>query len=220
MSKKTFSITCPNCGTVQDVELYEVVDICTEPDKKEEIMCNKFNRTSCIDCCEDFRIDLPILYKDERQGIFIHWVPKTPDISIENIIEEFDEIVCKIESKRDLLNIRLVFTRVELVELIYMIESQINHRVIEYIKYSIFERNLEKLNPVTHKLLLNVEDSTEDELCFVVQNIKTQELGEILRYGRSAYHSLVELFNEDPEEFFLMFPGPYICANYFINGES
>ena len=74
-----------------------------------------------------------------------------------------------------------------------MIESQINHRVIEYIKHSIFERNLEKLNPVTHKLLLNVEDSTEDELCFVVQNIKTQELGEILRYGRSAYHSLVEL---------------------------
>ena len=220
MSKKTFSITCPNCGTVQDVELYEVVDICTEPDKKEEIMCNKFNRTSCIDCCEDFRIDLPILYKDERQGIFIHWVPKAPDISIENIIEEFDEIVCKIESKRDLLNIRLDFTRVELVELIYMIESQINHRVIEYIKYSIFERNLEKLNPVTHQLLLNVEDSTEDELCFVVQNIKTQELGEILRYGRSAYHSLVELFNEDPEEFFLMFPGPYICANYFINGES
>ena len=111
VSKKTFSITCPNCSAVQDVELYEVVDICAEPDKKEEIMCNKFNRTSCIDCGEDFRIDLPILYKDERHGIFYSLGIKTADISIENIIEEFDEIVSKIESKRDLLNIRLVFTR-------------------------------------------------------------------------------------------------------------
>ena len=68
--------------------------------------------------------------------------------------------------------------------------------------------------------MLNIEDSTEDELCFVIQNIETQELGEILRYGRKAYQSLEELFKEDPEEFLLMFPGPYICASYFIKSEK
>lgn len=220
MSKKIFNITCPKCSAVQDVELYEIVDVCAEPAKKEEIMCNKFNRTSCIDCNEDFRIDLPILYKDEGNSVFIYWVPKTKDVPIENIIEEFDEIIYKIESSSNLFNIRLVFTRVELVELIYIIESQINHRVIEYIKFSIIQRNLEKLNPVKNKLLLNVEDSTEDELFFVVLNTETQELGEVLRYGKAAYHSLVELFDEDSEEFMLMFPGPYLCASQFINSES
>ena len=61
-------------------------------------------------------------------------------------------------------------------------------------------------------MLLNVEDSTDDELVFVMQNVEDQQLGQVLRYGRSAYESLLELFADDPEEFMEMFPGPCISA--------
>ena len=69
-----------------------------------------------------------------------------------------------------------------------------------------YTRNSEKLNPHTQRLLLNVEDSTDEELCFVVQEVETQQLGEILRYGKAAYHSLLELHEEDPDEFMELFP--------------
>jgi hypothetical protein len=57
-----------------------------------------------------------------------------------------------------------------------------------------------------------VQDSTDEELCFVTQNIENQTLGSLLRYGRAAYQSMEELYTENPEEFLEMFPGPYISA--------
>ena len=219
MSKEVYNITCPKCSAVQDVELYSFIDGNLDSEKKEQLMYNKLNRVTCSDCGFDLRIDCPLTYQDKKNNILIFWMPETKDINIEKILEDFDELIAFHLPKNEVSNIRLVTTRVELIELIYMIESKINHRVVEYIKYSIFERNPEKLNPLVNKLLLNIEDSTEDELCFVIQNIETYELGEVLRYGRNAYQSLEQLFNEDPEEFLLMFPGPYICARYFINSE-
>ena len=84
--------------------------------------------------------------------------------------------------------------------------------MIEYVKYSIFTRNLEKIDPRRFRLLLNVEDSTDEELCFVTQDVQSNELGTVLRYGRPAYDSMVELYEESPEEFMEMFPGPCISA--------
>ena len=46
----------------------------------------------------------------------------------------------------------------------------------------------------------------------MVQEVETQQLGEILRYGKAAYHSLLELHEEDPDEFMELFPGPCISA--------
>ena len=68
---------------------------------------------------------------------------------------------------------RLVTTRVELVELIYLMEAGMNQRIVEYIKYNIFTRNQEKIDPKINRLLLNIEDSTVDEL-FVTQNVEDQ----------------------------------------------
>ena len=146
----------------------------------------------------------------------IHWVPENEDANREQILEEFDEVIERMNVEADehvpAPNVRLVMTRVELVELIYMVEAGMNQRVVEYVKYSIYTRNQEKLDPECHRMLLNVEDSTDDELMFVMQNVEDQQLGQVLRYGRSAYESLLELFADDPEEFMEMFPGPCISA--------
>ena len=64
-----------------------------------------------------------------------------------------------------------------------------------------------------------MEDSTDEELCFVVQQVETQQLGEILRYGKAAYTSLLELHEEDPEEFMELFPGPCISARDLLMEE-
>ena len=214
--KRSVNITCPGCGTTQDITLVEVLNAQTDPDLKEDLMHNRLNRVSCSDCDIDFRVDLPLLYTDAKAELMIHWVPENEDANREQILEEFDEVIERMNSEADeqvpVPNVRLVMTRVELVELIYMVEAGMNQRVVEYVKYSIYTRNQEKLDPESHRMLLNVEDSTDDELVFVMQNVEDQQLGQVLRYGRSAYESLLELFADDPEEFMEMFPGPCISA--------
>ncbi len=216
---RTVNISCPSCGTKQDVRLYDAINVATDPELKETLMLNQLNRVDCVDCvdCElSFRVDLPLLYTDPSNNILIHWVPENDETKREEVLAEFEEALARMNEMMpadvEPPNVRLVMTRVELVELIYIIEAGLNHRVVEYVKYSIHTRNMEKINPSEFRLLLNVGDSTDEELCFVKQNVQSNELGTVLRYGRAAYDSMVELYDENPDEFMEMFPGPCVSA--------
>lgn len=221
---KKYNITCPTCGLSQEVELYESVNADTEPQLKDALMHNWLNRVECPDCGGTFRVDMPLLYSDPKHNMLIHWMPESADLPREKILEEFDETLDEINEIMpddvSVPRVRLVLSRVELVELIYLIEAGFNQRVVEYVKYSIYTRNLEKVAPGQYRLLLNVEDSTEDELCFVMQDVGSQELGGVLRYGRAAYQSMCELYEENPDEFVDMFPGPCISARNLLLDEE
>jgi len=219
-----YNITCPSCGLQQQVDLYEAINVATDPHLKDALMHNWLNRVECSDCSTTFRVDMPLLYSDPQHNILIHWMPESIEMPRERILEEFDQALDQIndimDGNTDVPRVRLVLSRVELVELIYLIEGGYNQRVVEYVKYSIYTRNLEAVDPHRYRLLLNVEDSSEDELCFVMQDVDSQELGKILRYGRAAYASMCELYNEDPEEFLEMFPGPCISARNLLLEET
>ncbi len=221
---RTVNISCPSCGTQQDVELYDAINVESEPELKDALMLNQLNRVECPDCELSFRVDLPMLYTDPKSNIMIHWVPETEEASREQILEEFEQ---SLEQMNELLppdaempKVRLVTSRVELVELIFLIEAGLNHRVVEYIKYSIYTRNLESIDPHKYRLLLNVQDSTDEEFCFVKQDAQSQQLGDMLRYGREAYKSMSELYDENPDEFMDMFPGPCISARNLLLEEE
>ena len=221
MSKlKTFHIKCPTCGFPQDVALYEAVNVGAEPELKQLLLENRLNRVECVDCDASFRVDMPLLYSDPKNNILIHWIPETKEMDRDAIIEDFDqsleEINAMLPPDVTVPSVRLVLTRVELVELIFIIEAELNQRVVEYIKYSIYTRNIEKVDPKEIRLLLNVQDSTDEELCFAMQNVGTQELSKVIRYGRPAYQSMCELYDENPEEFSEMFPGPCISARNLL----
>ncbi len=217
---KQYNIKCPSCGVQQDVELYEKIDVSADPELKQALMENRLNRIECMDCAASFRIDLPLLYSDLGNQVLIHWVPESDALTRDAIIEDLDESLEQINSMIpqgvSAPSVRLVLSRVELVELIFIIEAGLNHRVVEYVKYSIYTRNAEKADPQQFRLLLNVQDSTDEEFCFVLQDVETQELGAVLRYGRAAYQSMIELYDENPEEFLNMFPGPCISARNLL----
>jgi hypothetical protein len=108
--------------------------------------------------------------------------------------------------------VRLVFDRVELVELIFIVEAGMDERVVEYIKYTVHTQNINRLSPEKKQLLLNVKDSTADDLLFAIRDVETKELEDILRYSREAYRNVRTLYKESPDEFTDLFPGPYINA--------
>ena len=206
------------------MDLYEAINVVEDPQLKEALMTNCLNRVNCPDCEATFRVDMPLLYSDPQHNLLIHWMPESEGVSSEQILEEFDQTLEQInEVVPDDISIpvvRLVLTRVELVELIFMVEAGYDQRVVEYVKYSIYTRNQEKADPKRFRMLLNVEESNDEELCFVLQDVQSQSLSSVLNYGRSAYQSLCELHEENPDEFVDMFPGPCISARNLLLEEN
>ena len=214
-AQKTYPIRCPQCGHRQNVDLYDSINVAQQPELKKALFENSLNRVECEGCQANFRIDKPLLYHDADRNILIRWMPDA-GVTRDAILDEFDRAM---EELRDSLpegveqpRVRLVFDRVELVELIFMMEAGMDERVVEYIKYTVHSQNMSRLPPEKKQLLLNVQDSTTDELLFAVRDVETMELEEVLRYSREAYRNVCKMYKDSPEEFEELFPGPYINA--------
>lgn len=222
-AQKTYTIRCPECRQEQKVDLYDSINVTQQPELKTALFENRLNRVLCESCGAAFRIDKPLLYHDPGRNILIHWMPDTA-VSREEILDEFDK---SMEALRAALpedieppRVRLVFTRAELVELVFIIEAGMEERVVEYIKYTIHVQNPGRVPPTVKQLLLNVQDSTADELLFAVQNTETFELEEVLRYPRPAYRSVRDMYRKNPDELIELFPGPYISARGALMAEE
>ena len=220
---KTYSIRCPQCEHTQNVELYDSINVAQEPELKTALLENRLNRVQCESCDTSFRVDKPVLYHDADRNILIHWMPDTT-CSRDEILDEFDDAMAELRTAlpedAEPPRVRLVFTRVELVELMFIIEAGMEERVVEHIKYTIYLQNMDRLPPAEKQLLLNVQDSTADELLFAVRNVETAELEDVLRYPREAYRGVQKMYRKNPDEFIELFPGPYISARVALLGEA
>jgi ribosomal protein S27E len=222
-ASKTYPIRCPECGREQTVELYDSINVSQQPELKTALFENTLNQVQCPGCDAQFRIDKPLLYHDPDRDILIHWMPDSV-ISREEILDQFDKnmedlraaLPADIEPPR----VRLVFNRTELVELLFLIEAGMDERVVEYIKYTIHTQNMNRVPPLAKQLLLNIQDSTADELLFAIQDAQTGALEDILRYPRTAYHNVRTMYRENPDEFLELFPGPYINARHALLEET
>ena len=220
---KTYSIRCPQCDHTQSVELYDSINVAQEPELKTALLENRLNRVQCESCDTSFRVDKPVLYHDADRNILIHWMPDTT-CSRDEILDEFDDAMDELRTAlpegAEPPRVRLVFTRVELVELMFIIEAGMEERVVEHIKQTIYMQNMDRLPPAEKQLLLNVQDSTADELLFAVRNLKTAELEDVLRYPREAYRGVQKMYRKNPGEFIELFPGPYISARAALLEEA
>jgi len=220
---KTYPIRCPKCEHTQNVELYDSINVAQEPELKTALLENRLNRVQCESCDNNFRVDKPVLYHDADRNLLIHWMPDT-SCSRDDILDEFDSAMDELRSAlpedAEPPRVRLVFTRVELVELMFIIEAGMEERVVEHIKYTIYTQNMDRLPPAEKQLLLNVQDSTADELLFAVRNLETAELEDVLRYPREAYRGVQKMYRKNPDEFIELFPGPYISARAVLVEEE
>ncbi|HMP72898.1 MAG TPA: CpXC domain-containing protein [Kiritimatiellia bacterium] len=223
--QRSYPIQCPKCGNPFEARLYESVNVTQDPELREALLQNRINRVECPACSFDFRVDKTLLYTDSEAGLMIYWIPVRDDRMGEgedHFSELMQGLLKALPSDIRPPEVQLVFSRVELIERIFMAKAGLEPRVIEYIKFQIYSNNLKQVDPRTKRLLLNTEDSTEDHLFFVVQDAKTLGFESALQYPRETYAGLVEMF-DDPErgvDLLELFPGPYVSARrHFLEEE-
>jgi hypothetical protein len=215
--KKPYTIKCPKCGEQNEVQLFESINVRQEPELRDQLMANKINEVACSACAFSFRVDKPLLYIDQDHALMIYLIPASEQ-QYETGEDQFNEFL------RNMLGllpvdfrapeVQLVFSRIELIERIFLTEAGLNPRIIEYIKHKIYAQNGAKIPPEAKAILFNAQDSNEENLCFVVQDITTRKFEAVLHYQRETYDALDEMFADGEKSADLMelFPGPYISA--------
>jgi len=216
-NQKEYTITCPECDHEQLVDLFESINISESPELREMLLGNQLNQISCAACGYVLQVDKQLLYHDPDEGFMIYWIPLEGRTRLQvqqYFNENVEEMNKMLPPEFDAPQIHLVFSRIELVELIFILEDDLDERLVEYIKYTIYTNNLDKLPPDKKNLLFNTEDSTDEALCFVIQDIESRQLESMLQYSREAYRALEETFDcdENTADLLELFPGPYISA--------
>ncbi len=220
-----YEIKCPKCRTIQKVALHQCIDAESHPELKELLLTNRINIIDCVGCEHIFRIDSPMIYRDDPRKIAVLCLPFDPenmDSSGEPVESQFTTLQSALQSDLDSPHVELVFSHSELIERVFMIEHGMDTRIIEYIKYLMHTRNPDQLDPHAKRLLFNADQSNEEHLLFIAQDIETRELEGILQYSRAAYEELDDLFDQDSltPDLLEMFPGPRISAHSFLMHEA
>ncbi len=217
----TYPIRCVKCGSQQDEDLYDSIDVGKEPGLRKQLLENRLNAVTCNSCGHAFRIDKNLLYHDSRAGWMVYLNPHRLEEAGEaerEFREVLDDLESVLPSGGKLPEVDLVLSRVELVERIFVREGGFNPKIIEYVKYLVYSQNLDQFMPEEKALLLNGQECTEEQLCFVVQDVNTHKLETLLHYSREAYESLLDLLTQDGEQSLAnqLFPGPYISARAYL----
>ncbi|MCX7008516.1 MAG: CpXC domain-containing protein [Kiritimatiellaeota bacterium] len=219
--KKNYSIRCPKCANEQEVDLFESVEVGSEPALREALMLNQLNAVTCTGCEFAFQVHKSLLYHDAKRGFMIYWLP-VPAGAEEAGERQFADMLLQLATQQlegvPLPQMHLVFSRTELIERIFLLEARLDERVIEYVKHLMYLNNTGKLDPVQKALLFNAQDSTDENLCFVVQDVATRKMEAMLHYSRKAYTAMAEMFRAEEKMRMLreLFPGPHISARTLL----
>jgi hypothetical protein len=214
--KRKHEIACPLCGQEQEVELWDSINVDSEPELREALLLNRVNRVECAGCRKSFRIDKPLVYQDREQDIFIHFDPLVGSRTLAEVEKSFRTAM---EEMNRLLpkdvpppETHLVVEWPELIERVFLLEEGLDARLVEHVKYMMFQQNEAKLPAAQKGLLFDAQDSTDEQLCFVVQDRATKKLEAVLNFSRADYEALLNVFDTDDQMALLeeQFPGPYL----------
>lgn len=214
--RKPYEIKCPKCGEKQQVALYESLNVRKEPELRDLLMANKINEVSCA-CGFAFRVDKPLIYIDQDHELLIFLIPaseKQYDLGEDQFNEFIRNMLALLPADFRAPEVQLVFNRTELVERIFLTEAGLNPRIVEYIKHKIYTQNGQRIPPESKAILFNAQDSNEENLCFIVQDLATRKFEAVLHYARETYNALDDMFcdGEKSADLMELFPGPYISA--------
>lgn len=228
--RSSYPIACPRCGREFDATLYDVVDASDTPEAREELLSRRLNRVACPsgECGAAFAVDKPLVYRDPARGIFIHYEPVTERRGLEAIEKDFAAAAAKLAEliPGDVAApaLHLVTNASEMMERLFVLESGLDPRIVEQIKYMMYKANPEDL-PARGKLLLfdpagaaeapagnAVEEAPVANLRFIVQDVATGKLERVLGFARENYDALASVYAGDMAEVLEeWFPGP--CIN-------
>jgi hypothetical protein len=197
------SITCM-CEHQFQADIPDEVDLEKNPDAVRAILDGTFMSVTCPSCRKVLKPEFPFKMYHRGEGWEIDFVPEL----------ERQGIMHKPPKTAGKKLVRVVIGYSELLEKIKIFGEKMDDRVIEYLKYFILSKVLEKTETEEKDIEVYYNERQGDELVFHIQGLKNEEVGifkiSMATYGKALADIDTHLAEEPFNEFLTP---PYVSLN-------
>jgi len=185
----------------------------------------QLNRVVCQDCEASFVLDVPLLYRDDASRFLVYLTPSDEaddwETSEEKIGELADLLVADLGKDVTPPECRLVTDRSALVEKIAIRSQKLDDRIVEYIKYQLYNNPNEehRIDAVRNCLRLDFSNQKAEVLAFLVIDRETGAATAGAHLPMDVYTELNEAFQTIPEmrqELDVLFPGCFVSVDRLL----
>jgi hypothetical protein len=213
-------IMCPSCGAEIVVNPTSVIRENTA--QLHDLFKGTLNKFQCTKCDGEFLYDAPIVYRDDdhRYVVYYHTSGTNDNLSeaLVYMKELYDGLFRDLGDNEKPIS-RLTLKRKDLVEKIKIHQQGYDDRLIEYIKYQLFQHS-DNLDCASQDLLFDFASSNSENLAFLAFDRKTGSAHYSLEFPAEEYEKLNQDFLSTPEtakEFDKLFSGYYVHVGTLLD---
>ena len=205
-------IACPACSYEFAADVVTVL----QPNDQglEELLNGQLNCFECESCEKAFYYETALLYKDDESSYYVFFNSFYAQIGWEEAEGEMRKQLDVLFSDLDedeRPECRLTVSRSEFVEKIMIQQCELDDRMVEYLKYHIFNTEHE-YDPNRHQLLFDFSRHDEDNIEFTIFDLAEHKPVGNLRVSMAHYHKFEEIFESENVTLDMAFGGYYISV--------
>lgn len=213
-------VNCPHCGAAQNVTPVTVIR--PSDTTLQDLYHGTLNRVPCDQCGTEFLLDVPVLFRDDDACVLIYYVPlRDPRqwAAAEAKMQDVTRQVFAAEPGVKAPECRLTMTRNAFIEKISLHLHRLEDRLVEYVKYQLYNSPGRKIDAVRHELLYDFSVCDEQKLPFLVFDRESGRATAATHLPMDVYCELADTFLADSglkEELEKLFPGSCVSAERLL----
>lgn len=216
----TRTVRCPKCGSGQDVAPVTVL----RPGDAGigTLFKGQLNQVRCSTCSVPFLLDVPILFRDDERLRLVYFIPLDDPRQWPEAEERMKGVTGRLFPPDDWPRLpvcRLTVTRRTFVEKITLFMGNVDDRIVEYLKFQLYQRSENKIDPIRTELLYDFSSNGGDRLAFLLFDRETGQPTAAAHYPMDVYADLVSMFLDGGEmeaELGELFPGYYVSVERLL----
>ena len=196
----TVQVHCPKCGQGLTARHVDAVAYGT-PDF-QKLLAGTLNCCKCPSCGTVFHVSGQLIYRESDPPFILVQHEMPVDGDTEAIEKDVDVIVTTVAADHNQPRpvVRLVFCREDFLEKIFLHRDGHDDRMIEYVKYQLFQGGTDKLlSRRKYRLLYDFSAHDVDDLVFAVFDRETMKPVNCLKVPRLEYSRQCEEFDLNPD---------------------
>lgn len=209
------NIPCPKCAASLQVPVIRVLQ--PESPALKQLLNGTLNCPKCTQCGTVFQVQVEqLIYKDPELAFILVQAALPEENRMESLEQEVDCLATEAAYRENLERptVRLVFSREDFLEKIFLQQRGYDDRLVEYAKFQLFQNTGgASLQPAQQRLLYDFSNSTAEKMQFIVFDRESGKPSAAVHLPMADFQALVEEFEGDEhlqQELERIFPTCYV----------
>jgi len=223
-----FELTCPKCGAAQRGAKVTTVLRPEDAEGLAALLKGTLNVFTCAKCKTLFRLDSPVLYRDDARHGLIYFTPGESVETLERAEKQVTELLETLLASGDgtpttgeppAITCRLTLTRGQFIEKVMLWRNELDDRIVEYVKCQLLNKKDGQYDPVRMELFYDFSQPDTANLTFLILDRESGQPAAGAHVPMELYTELAATFLNDDAmraELDKLFPGYYVAVSRLL----